>query len=415
MSNQWDFETRSIHSGFDHDEKNGATAVPIYETASFAYNTAEDLADAFQNRKFGYLYSRITNPTVSVLEQRITALENGRGAIATASGMAAIATVLYALVRPGDEIVSSMSLFGGTLQLFREIFDTFGVTVTYIDPIDSNAFEKAVTPRTSMIFLETIGNPKLDVANFCEIAEIAKRNNIPLIVDSSLTTPYLFEAKRFGINVVIHSTSKYISGSGHTIGGVLVDLGNYDWTRARSALVRESAKKAGDFGFLARCRRQVLQNTGSCLSPFNAYLQCLGLETLALRMEKHCINALTLAQFLVKHPRIQSVCYPGLPTHANFEIAQSQFGGKFGGLLTIRLGTLERCFGFIRRLKIAKNLANLGDAKTVVIHPASTIYCTCSVEEQLAAGVYPDLIRVSVGIESIHDIIGDFDQALTEV
>ncbi|HBF38246.1 MAG TPA: acetyl-L-homoserine sulfhydrolase [Firmicutes bacterium] len=415
MSNPWDFETRSIHSGFDQDEKNGATAVPIYETASFAYNTAEELADAFQNRKFGYLYSRITNPTVSVLEQRITALENGRGAIATASGMAAIATVLYALVKPGDEIVSSRSLFGGTLQLFKEIFISFGVNVIYVDPTDSNAFENAVTSRTRLFFVETIGNPKLDAANFTEIAVIAQRNNIPLVVDSSLTTPYLFEAKGYGANVVIHSTSKYISGSGHTIGGVLVDLGNYDWFNARSESIRESAQKAGDFGFLARCRRQVLQNTGGCLSPFNAYLQCLGLETLALRMEKHCSNALALARFLAEHPRVQSVCYPGLETHANFEVAKNQFGAKFGGLLTIRLGSLERCFEWIRRLKIAKNLANLGDAKTVVIHPASTIYCTCSEEEQIAAGVYPDLIRVSVGIESIHDIIDDFDQALAEV
>lgn len=415
MSNQWDFETRSIHSGFDQDEKNGATAVPIYETASFAYNTAEELADAFQNRKFGYLYSRITNPTVAVLEQRVTALENGRGAVATASGMAAIATVIYALVKPGDEIVSSKSLFGGTMQLFKEIFNSFGVNVIYVDPTDSDAFEKAVTPRTALFFLETIGNPKLDVANFTEIAGIAHKNNIPLVVDSSLTTPYLFEAKRFGANIVIHSASKYISGSGHTIGGVLVDLGNYNWLHARSPLIRESAKKAGDFGFLARCRRQVLQNTGSCQSPFNAYLQCLGLETLALRMEKHCSNALALARSLAEHPRIQSVCYPGLGTHANFEIAQNQFGGKFGGLLTIGLGTQQRCFDFIRRLRVAKNLANLGDAKTVVIHPASTIYCTCSEEEQIAAGVYPDLIRVSVGIESIHDIIDDFDQALAEV
>ncbi len=415
MSNQWDFETRSIHSGFNQDEKTGATVLPIYETASFAYDTAEDLADAFQGRKFGYLYSRIANPTVTAFEQRINALENGRGAVATASGMAAIATIIYALATPGDEIVSSMSLFGGTFQLFQEIFQTFGIKVNYVDPTDILAFERAISPRTSLLFLETIGNPKLDVPNVSKIAELAKLHNIPLVVDSSLTTPYLFEAKKFGVNVVIHSTSKYISGSGHTIGGVLVDLGNYDWFNCRSKLIKEVTAKAGDFAFLARARRQILQNTGSCLSPFNAYLQHLGLETLALRMEKHCSNALTLAQFLAGHPRVDQVIYPGLPEHSDFAVAESQFNGKFGGLLTIRLQTLERCFQFIRRVKIAKNLANLGDAKTLLIHPASTIYYNCSEAEQAAAGVYPDLIRVSVGIESIHDIIKDFDQALAEV
>jgi O-acetylhomoserine (thiol)-lyase len=415
MTSEWEFATQAIHSGFSKDEKTGATVVPIYETAAFAYNTAEDLADAFQGRKFGYLYTRIANPTVTALEQRINVLESGRGALAAASGMAAITTAVYTLIQPGMEILSGSSLFGGTLQLFQEIFHTFGITVHYVDPTDWKAFETALSPRTGLIFLETLGNPKLDVPDISEIARLAKENNIPLVVDSSLTTPYLFKAKEYGVSVVIHSTSKYISGSGQTIGGVLVDLGNYDWSQARSDRLRATAQKAGEYAFLARARRQILQNTGSCLSPFNAYLQNLGLETLALRMEKHCANALTLAGYLAEHPQIREVIYPGLEKHPNHQTAQNQFKGRYGGLLTIRLGTPERCFQFIRRLQIARNLANLGDAKTLVIHPASTIYCNCSEAEQAIAGVYPDLIRVSVGIEGLTDIIQDFDQALAEV
>lgn len=412
MGNEWEFETKSIHSGFDQDAKTGATVVPIYETASFAYDSAAELAEVFEGRRFGYIYSRIANPTVTALEQRINALEDGRGAIATASGMAAIATAIYTLIQPGAEIVSSSSLFGGTLQLFAEIFAGSGVRIHYVDPSGSRAFREALTPQTALIFVETIGNPKLDVPNIREIAAIAQENQVPLVVDSSLTTPYLFQAKECGAHIVIHSISKYISGSGHTIGGVCVDLGTYDWSRARAAAVRETARKAGEYAFLARARRQILQNTGSCLSPFNAYLQNLGLETLALRMEKHCSNALELAQYLAQHSQVTQVIYPGLPDHPDHQVARRQFGARFGGLIAIRLGSRERCFQLIKNLQIAKNLANLGDAKTLVIHPASTIYCNCSAAEQVAAGVYPDLVRISVGIENSKDIIKDFEAAL---
>ena len=414
MSKSWDFETRAIHSGFDQDKQTGATALPIYESAAFAYDSAEDLEAAFQGRKFGHIYSRIANPTVTAFENRVNALENGLGAIATASGMAAIATAVYTLAQAGDEIVSGKSLFGGTFQLFNEIFGNSGIKVVYVESTDTEAYRRALSPRTKLIFLETIGNPKLDIPDIGAIAAIAKQQGVPLIVDSTLSTPYLFAAKRFGVDLVIHSTSKYISGSGNTIGGILVDLGNFDWRQCRTKAVAVLTKQAGDYAFLARARRQILQNTGSCLSPFNAYLQNLGLETLALRMAKHCTNAAGLVEYFQAQPQVAAVNYPGLPGHPDHAVAAAQFQGGYGGLITLRLGTRERCFRVINRLQMVKCLANVGDAKTLIIHPASTIYYTCSEAEQAAAGVYPDLLRISVGIENIRDIIADFDQALSK-
>lgn len=413
--NQPGFATRSIHGPLEADSSYGATSVPLYQSAAFAYDTAEELRDVFQGRCFGYLYSRIANPTVSALEQRLNSLEQGRGGIATASGMAAIATTFYTLVRPGDEIVASKSLFGGTLQLLGEIFENYGVGIHYVEAVDVAAYRRALTERSRLIFLETIGNPKLDIPDIRQIAAVAAENNVPLVVDSTLTTPCLFPAKQYGVNIVIHSTSKYISGSGNAIGGLLVDLGNFDWTASRSPAVAKEASKTGDFAFLARARRQVLQNTGSCLTPFNAYLQSVGLETLSLRMERHCQNALQLAEFLQRSPKVESVNYPGLRSAPGRELAENQFQGRFGGVLALRLGSEARCFQLINRLKLVKNLANLGDAKTLIIHPASTIYYNCTESERLSAGVYPDLLRVSAGIEDIQDICDDFEHALTEV
>lgn len=415
MANRWEFETKAIHGGFERDGTTGATTVPIYETAAYAYPTAEMLAEAFQGRRFGHIYSRITNPTVAAFEQRVNALEGGRGAVATASGMAAIATVLGSLTEQGDEVVASRSLFGGTYQLFNEVFSRYGVSVNYIEATDVDAYRQAVTPRTRLFFLETLGNPRLDVADIAAIAKVAKENSIPLVADATLTTPYLFCAREFGVNIVIHSATKYMAGNGSALGGVLVDLANYDWTKSRSPRINEMARCAGENAFLAIARRQILQNTGGCLSPFNAFLINLGLETMALRMEKHCFNAMKLAEYLLSHGEVGGVCYPGLPQHPNHHIAQQQFNGKFGAILTLRLGTAERCYGLIHRLKMVKNQANLGDAKTLIIHPASTIYHWCSEAERLAAGAFPDLLRVSVGIENISDIINDFEEALAGV
>ena len=414
--NGWEFETKAIHSGVDSARHLGATSVPIYETSSFAYDTAHELADVFAGRQLGHVYSRISNPTVSAFEERMTSLEDGTGAIATSSGMAAIATILFALTSQGDEIVTSRSLFGGTYLLFSKIFEKYGVRFIFVDPLDLEGFQKTFSDRTRAVFLETIGNPKLDVPDIRLVSDLAEKHGVPLVVDSTLTTPYLLKANDFGVSLVLHSTTKYITGTGSAIGGVFVDLGNFDWSSCKSGSIKSAAAEVrSDLAFLAVARKEVLQNTGCCLSPFNAYLHSVGLETLALRMERHCSNALALAEFLSRHPDVPEVSYPGLRGNRCFATAKKQFGGRFGGLLTFRLGSREKCFRFIDSLKVAKNLANLGDAKTLVIHPATTIYHDCTDEEMSQAGVSKDLVRVSVGIEAINDIIHDVDQALKEV
>lgn len=408
------FETKAVHAGFNQDKQTGATALPIYYTSSFAYNTAEELADVFDGREFGYVYSRISNPTVTAFEQRLNALENGLGAIATSSGMSAIATVLFALTESGDEIVSAKSLFGGTFLLFNEVLKKYGVNTNYVDTTDVTAYEKAINEKTKLIFLETLGNPKLDVPDINSIAEIASKKNVPIVVDGTLTTPYLFESKKFGASITIHSTTKYISGNGTGIGGIIIDLGNYDWKNARTEKIRTFSKKFGNTAFLVTARKTILQNIGNCLSPFNAFIQNLGLETLALRMEKHCDNAAYLAEFLKNSNKTEAVNYPGLKDNPYNKIAGAQFNGKYGALLTLRLGSRQRCFQLIKNLKTVKNLANLGDAKTLIIHPASTIYHDCSEAEMKSAGVTDDMVRISAGIEHRDDIVQDFEQALRE-
>jgi O-acetylhomoserine (thiol)-lyase len=413
---EWGFETKAIHSGLIPSQHQGATAVPIYETTSYAYDSAQDLADVFNGRKFGHTYSRISNPTVAAFEQRITALERGTGAVATASGMAAISTTIFTLVAQGDEIISSKSLFAGTFLLFDRLLKKYGVRIRYVDPGDIDGIRSAISQRTQLIFVETIGNPKIDVPDIEKISRVAVENNIPFVVDSTLTTPYLVQLKKLGAAIAVHSTTKYITGNGSTIGGVMVDLGNFDWSACKNRDLSSLAEERGsDFALLFSARRHIVQNMGNCPSPFNAYLQCLGLETLSVRMERHCSNAMDLANFLSDHQKVSGVNYPGLKTSPHHEIAHSQFNGRYGGLLTFKLGSKRKCFQLIDHLELVHNLANLGDAKTLIIHPASTIYHECSEEERARAGVSEDMVRVSVGIETVADIIQDFDQALKEV
>lgn len=408
-----DFETRAIHSGFYPADHMGSTIVPIYQTASFAYDTGEELADIFDGKSFGYLYSRIANPTVTAFEQRIAALEEGAGAVAVSSGMAAISAIIFALTEQGDRIIANESLFGGTLLLFNNVLSKYGIDVQYLNLNDADTLNEKISKNTKLIFTETIGNPKLDVPNLLKLGETAKRLGIPLVIDSTLTTPYLLKAKDVGAALVVHSTTKYISGNGSTIGGIVVDTGIYDWSKHASSELKELSSQYGsENAFLYLLRRNIVQNTGSYCSPFNAFLQLLGVETLALRMQKHCSNALQLAEHLAGDSRIVSVNYPGLKSSPYHRTAKSQFGDRFGGLLTLRFGLKEKCFRFIDSLKLAKNLANLGDAKTLVIHPGSTIYHDCNDKEKTAAGVYDDMVRVSVGIESIKDIVDDFDRAI---
>ncbi len=409
----WGFETKAIHAGRELAREWGATNVPLHQSAAFAQPGAEELEEVFAGRRPGYLYSRIANPTVGVFEQRMTALEGGVGALAAASGMAAIATIGFALTRNGDRIVAGSSLFAGTIALFDRVFGRYGVETVTVDPSDTRAVRAAINDRARFVFVETIGNPRLDVPDIKALAAVAAEKQVPLVVDGTLATPCLFAAREHGAAIVVHSSTKYITGNGSAVGGVFVDLGTFDWSGHPDPDLREASSRFGSqVAFLAVARRHVQQNTGSSQSPMNAWLHAAGLETLALRMERHCSNALALARALSGHAGVEAVGYPGLETSPWHAIARHQFGGRYGGLLTLRLGSRERCFKACRALRLARNAANLGDARTLVIHPASTIYRDTDEKARLAAGVTDDLLRVSVGIETTADILADFDQAL---
>lgn len=411
-----EFETKAIHSGLDKGNNTGsATSVPLYESAAFSFNTAEELSEVFEGKKFGYVYSRISNPTITAFELRLNELEEGIGAVATASGMAAISTVIFTLTEQGDEIISSESLFGGTYLFFNEVIKKYGVKINYVDLNDLDSLKKSINNKTKLIFLESISNPKLEIPNMKLISGIAKEYNIPLVVDNTLTTPYLWRSKYFGADIIIHSATKYITGNGTAIGGILVDTGNYNWKNSSVSKIKELSKKAGSLAFLGVARSKIYQNIGLTLSPFNAFLHILGLETLQLRMEKHCSNALDLAIHLKSHKKITGVNYPGLKDNKFYGIGKEQFDNKFGGLLTFSLESKQACFKFINNVKLAKNLANLGDTRTLIIHPDSTIYLNCSEEEKKLAGVSNNMVRVSAGLENIKDIIEDFDQSLEKI
>lgn len=405
------FDTLLIHGGLEAGPA-GATTVPIVQSSSFAHATAEELEDIFRGRRPGQVYSRIGNPTVESLEKRLALVEGGIAAVATASGMAAITTAVLAIVRAGDEILSSSSLFGGTFSLFHDTLSNYGIGSRFVDPLDLDAVRAAVNDRTRLLFVETIGNPKMDVPDIRALAEIAREAGIPLIVDATVSTPCLARGIDLGADIVIHSTSKYINGTGSAIGGVIVDCGTFDWKDEKFPHFHDFVKKYRNFAFTARVRKLIHKDVGACASPMNSFLLSEGIQTLALRVERHCSNALQLARFLEAHPKVAWVNYPGLASSPHFATASRQFGGKFGGLLTFGLSDREASFRCINGLKLAKNLANIGDAKTLVIHPASTICCDYDPETRLSMGVTDETIRVSVGIETINDIINDFSASL---
>ena len=405
-------DTLAIHGGFKGDDSSGATAVPIYQTVSYAYKTAQELADVFDGKTPGYIYTRIANPTTTALEARLTQLEDGIGCIATSSGMAAIASVIMGLVRAGDEIITAAGIFGGTVSLFENTLGRFGIKTTLVDAGDTEQFAKAVNDKTKLIFVETIGNPRMDVPDIPAIAEIAHKANIPFVVDNTVTTPFLVKPGKFGGDIVIHSTSKFINGHGTAIGGAIIDTGNYDWRKGPFEDIRQLSERVGQLAFLAHLRSLVYRDLGGCPAPMNSFLMLQGLETLSGRIVKHCENAKELALFLQEHPNIQWVDYPGLPSSKFNSRVVKLFGGRGGGLLTFGLGGKQKAFRFIDSLKLAKNLANLGDAKTLVLHPSSTIFHEFSAEEQNKMGVGEDMIRVSVGIEDFEDIRRDFERAI---
>lgn len=411
MGESLHFDSQLIHGGFEPGPA-GSTAVPIVQSSSFAYETAEGLEDVFRGRAVGAVYTRIGNPTTEALERRLALLEGGGAAIATASGMAAITTAVLTILRAGDEILSSSSLFGGTFSLFRDTLSNYGITAKFVDPLDLTAFSSAVNERTRLVFVETIGNPKLDVPDIPSLARIAHDAGIPLMVDSTVSTPYLASGAVLEADILAYSTSKYINGTGTTIGGAIVDRGVFNWNSPKFPHFAQFHKKYRAFAFSARARKLVHKDIGACAAPFNSYLLTEGIQTLALRMDRHCSNALALARFLESHPKVAWVAYPGLESSAHHGVATRLYGGKYGGLLTFGTGDKASAFKVINALRMAKNLANIGDAKTLVIHPASTICADYNLEEKGLMGVTEDLIRVSTGIEDVRDIIEDFRQSL---
>jgi len=411
MEQDLHFDSLLVHGGLEVGPS-GATAVPIIQSSSFAYQTAEGLEDVFRGRAVGQVYTRIGNPTTEALEKRLALLDGGVAAIATASGMAAITTAVLTILRAGDEILASSSLFGGTFSLFRDTLSNYGITTCFVDPTDLDGFRGAVNERTRLLFVETIGNPKLDVPDIPALAHIAHEAGIPIIVDSTVSTPYLANGAQLEADILAYSTSKYINGTGTTIGGAIIDRGVFNWDSRKFPHFAPFYKKYRAFAFSARARKLVHKDVGACAAPFNSFLLSEGIQTLALRMERHCSNALALARFLKEHSKVAWVSYPGLEDSPHHEVASKLYGGRYGGLLIFGTGDKPTAFKVINALKLARNLANIGDAKTLVIHPASTICADYSAEEKGLMGVTEDLIRVSVGIEDPRDILEDFKQAL---
>ena len=404
------FNTRLLHGTFSGDEKTGATATPVYQSTAFRQQTAEELEAIFAGSRPGFVYTRIGNPSIDAFERRISLLEDGAGAVACASGMAAVTLAVLNIVKSGEEIVAGSGIFGGTYSLFKGL-EEFGVVTRYASANTAEAFAACLYDRTRLIFVETIGNPKLDVADIRLLSDLAHRHGIPLLVDNTVTTPYLIQPLHWGADIVIHSTSKYLNGSGNSIGGMIIDGGKFPWGNGNFPAFNDF-RKYGKFAYLAKLRKGLFKDFGPCLSPFNAFLTATGLETLGLRMERLCDSAVKLAAAMAQCRQLVAVNYPGLPDNPFHEIAKRQFGGRYGAILTIRTGSKASAYRVINNLKYALNLANIGDARTLVIHPASTIYAANSREEKEQAGVYEDLIRISVGLEDVEDLIEDFTQAL---
>jgi O-acetylhomoserine (thiol)-lyase len=405
-------ETQLVQRRSASGQISEATALPLVPSTAFTYASAEELESVFAGRSAGFIYSRLANPTVAAFEAQLTALEDGLGAVAMSSGMAAISSLALTLAGNGDEIVAGCSLFGGTYSLFRHTLGRYGIGVRLVDPRNPAACREAIRDTTRLVFVETIGNPKLDVPDLGALAALTRERGVPLAVDSTVTTPVLVQPQRLGADLVLHSASKFINGHGNAIGGVIVDSGTFDWSHPRFPHLAPFRERVGSFALLAALRNRTCRDLGCCLAPFNAFLLSMGLETLGVRMARHVDNAARVAAFLAAHPKVDETGYPGLTSHPDHVLARRQFGNRFGGLVTLRLGTRERSFGFINRLRLATIAANLGDTRTLVLHPASTICRDMNEEDRLAMGVTEDLVRVSVGIEDPADILDDLDQAL---
>lgn len=407
------FHTQVIHAGQSPQEWLGATLPPIFQTASHQHPTAESLSQAFAGQTTDHIYMRLTNPTNRILEEKLSILEGGQGAVVMSSGMAAVSNACMALLRTGDEFVTGNSLFLSTYLLFTNIFEKYGITARLVESTDSEAMEKAINSKTRFVYLETIGNPKMDIPDLARVGEIAHRHGLPLVVDNTLATPYLCRPLELGADVVIHSTTKYLSGHGDASGGVVIDGGKFPWPEERFPDFKPFIDRKGPLAFLDKVWREHHINFGTTQAPIHSYLTIIGLDTLALRMERHVENTLKVARYLRERPEVTWVNYPGLKDHPFHTIALKQFEGRgFGGMLTFGLKDQEACFRFIDNLRLIYHLANLGDCKTLVIHPYSTQYVSFEESTKQMLSITSDMIRLSVGIEAVEDICEDLGRAL---
>jgi O-acetylhomoserine (thiol)-lyase len=417
-------ETLALHGGQEPDPTTGSRAVPIYQTTSYQFKDTDHAANLFALKEFGNIYTRIMNPTNDVLEKRVALLDGGIGALATASGQAAETLALLNIARAGDEIVSADNLYGGTYNLFHYTFPRLGIQVRFVPSNDLQAIRKAISSKTKAVYAESIGNPKLDVADLEGLARIAHQNGIPLVLDNTVS-PYLMRPIDFGVDIITYSATKFIGGHGTSIGGLIVDSGKFDWTNGKFPLITdpepsyhglqfvEALKSLGNLAYIIKARVTLLRDLGPAMSPFNAFLFLQGLETVHLRLPRHSENALAVAQFLEKHPKVTWVNYPGLDSSPEKERVRKYLPKGAGAILGFGIkGGVEAGSRFINSLELVSHLANVGDAKTLAIHPATTTHQQLSAEEQLATGVTPDFIRLSIGLEHIDDILNDVEQAL---
>ncbi|MDO8906347.1 O-acetylhomoserine aminocarboxypropyltransferase/cysteine synthase family protein [Hydrogenophaga sp.] len=425
-------ETLAIHAGQIPDAATGARALPIYQTTSFVFDSADHAASLFNLQTFGNVYSRLSNPTVAALEERVAALEGARAAVACASGMAAETLALTTLLQAGDHVVAAGALYGGSVTMLAVNLRKFGITTTFVDATDPAAFSAAIEPNTRAIFAETLGNPSMVVLDIAAIADMAHAHGLPLIVDNTVPSPFLCNPVAFGADIVIHSATKYLAGHGTTLGGVVVEGGHFPWDNGRFPGMTEPSpgyhgvrfyETFGNFAFTMRCRMEGLRVFGAALAPTSAWQILQGVETLPLRMERHCSNALAVARYLQDDPRVSWVNYPGLPDHPQHALVQRQmrgasgllaFGVKGGGVAGHANGALEAAVRFIEGAQFMSHLVNIGDTRTLISHPASTTHRQLDAAQQLSAGVLPDMVRISVGLEHIDDILWDIDQALSK-
>jgi O-acetylhomoserine (thiol)-lyase len=418
---QMGFSTRSLHAGHTPDIATNARAVPIYQTTSFTFDDSANAADLFALRKFGNIYSRIMNPTTDVFEQRVAALEGGVAALATASGQAAQFLALSSLVGQGEEIVASSTLYGGTYTQFDVSFRRLGIGVKFVEPDDPENFRKAITPNTRAVYAETIANPRMNVLDIEKVAAIAHAAGVPLVIDNTMASPYLCRPIEHGADIVLHSATKFLGGHGTSIGGVIVDSGKFAWTDKFPAITQPSpgyhgmvfSEVFGNLAYIIKVRVEGLRDFGPCISPFNSFLFIQGIETLKFRMEQHSRNALQVAEWLGRNPAVSWVKYPGLPSSPYYQLSKKYLPLGQGSIVTFGItGGQEAGRKLIDNVKLFSHLANLGDSKSLIIHPASTTHQQLNDEQQLAAGVTKDLVRLSVGVEDVEDIIWDLEQAI---